>query len=250
MGESQSVGATISQRAAVSATRRGFLLLGLGLLAGCAKQTTRVMLPNPPWPALDLPPLVKPEALPPRYKPPADPEPLLPSSPWQATVLARSKWAQGEPVTTQMNRLSPVRYITVHHDGMHPFFDTDQRATAARIEAIRRAHRRRGWGDIGYHYVVDRAGRVWEGRSLRYQGAHVKNHNYANIGIVVLGNFDRQQPSQAQLASVHQLLSLLMDRYHVPASRVSTHQEWAPTACPGRYLQQFMNTSRRRGRLG
>ena len=149
-----------------------------------------------------------------------------------------------------MNRLSPIRYITVHHDGMHPFFDTDQRATAARIEAIRRAHRRRGWGDIGYHFVVDRAGRVWEGRSLRYQGAHVKNNNYANIGIVVLGNFDRQQPSQVQLASVRQLVSSLMDRYHVPASRVSTHQEWAPTACPGRYLQQFMNTSRRRGRLG
>ncbi len=251
MGEIESVGATSSQTAAVSATRRGFLLLGLGLLVGCAKKTTRVMLPNPPWPALDLPPLVEREALPPRYEPPPDPGPFLPSSSaWRATVLARSKWAQGEPVTTQMNRLSPVRYITVHHDGMQPFFDTDQRATAARIEAIRRAHRRRGWGDIGYHFVVDRAGRVWEGRSLRYQGAHVKNYNYANIGIVVLGNFDRQQPSQAQLASVRQLVSSLMDRHHVPSSRVYTHRELAPTACPGRYFQQFMNTSRRRGRLG
>ncbi len=250
MGEFESVGATSSQTAAVSATRRGFLLLGLGLLVGCAKQTTRVLLPNPPWPALDLPPLVEPEVLPPRYEPPLDPGSLSPASPWRTTVLARGQWAQGEPVTTQMNRLSPVRYITVHHDGMDPFFDIGQRATAARIEAIRRAHRLRGWGDIGYHFVVDRAGRVWEGRSLRYQGAHVKNHNYANIGIVALGNFDRQQPSQAQLASMRQLVSLLMDRYHVPASQVSTHQEWAPTACPGRYLQQFMNTSRRRGRLG
>ncbi len=62
MGESESVGATGSQTAAVSATRRSFLLLGLILLAGCAKQTTRVMLPNPPWPALDLPPLVQPSA--------------------------------------------------------------------------------------------------------------------------------------------------------------------------------------------
>ena len=249
MGESQSVGPTSSQTAAVSATRRGFLLLGLGLLAGCAKKTTLLMLPNPPWPALDVPPLHGSEAVPPRYEPPPDPGPL-PSSPSRATVLARSKWAQGEPVTTQMNRLSSVRYIHVPHDGMHPFFDSDQRAPAARIEAIRRAHRRRGWGDIGYHFVVDRAGRVWEGRSLRYQGAHVKNHNYANIGIVVLGNFDRQQPTKAQLASVRQLVSSLMDRYHVLSSRVYTHQELAPTACPGRYFQQFMNTSRRRDRLG
>ncbi len=249
MGESEDVEATSRQRAAVSATRRGFLLLGLALLVGCAKKTTHVMLPNPPWPALDLSPLPEPEPVPPRYEPPPNPVPLAPSS-WPSTVLARSKWAQGEPVTKRMNRLSPVRYITVHHDGMHPFFDTDQRATASRIEAIRRAHRLRGWGDIGYHYVVDRAGRVWEGRSLRYQGAHVKNHNYANIGIVALGNFDRQQPSQAQLASMRRLVSSLMDRYHVPTNRVYTHQEWAPTACPGRYFQQFMNTSRRRGRLG
>lgn len=249
MGESESVGPTSIQTAAVSATRRGFLLLGLGLLAGCAKKTTLVMLPDPPWPVLDVPPLYEAEIVPPRYEPPPDPGPL-PSSPSQTTVLARSKWAQGRPATTQMNRLSPVRYITVHHDGMDPFFDTDQRATAARIEAIRRAHRRRGWGDIGYHYVVDRAGRVWEGRSLRYQGAHVKNKNYANIGIVVLGNFDKQQPTQAQLASVRQLVGSLMDRFHVPTSRVYTHQELAPTACPGRYFQQFMNTSRRQGRLG
>ncbi len=249
MGESQSVGPTSSQTAAVSATRRGFLLLGLGLLAGCAKKTTLVMLPGPPWPALELPPLYPVETVPPRYEPPPDRGPL-PSSPSPAKVLARSKWAQGEPATSQMNRLSAVRYITVHHDGMDPFFDTDQRVTAARIEAIRRAHRRRGWGDIGYHYVVDRAGRVWEGRSLRYQGAHVKNHNYANIGIVVLGHFDRQQPSQAQLASVRQLVGSLMDRFHVPTSRVYTHQELAPTRCPGRYFQQFMSSLRREGRLG
>jgi hypothetical protein len=249
MGKPESVGATSSRTAAISATRRGFLLLGLGLLAGCAKKTTLVMLPDPPWPALDVPPLYEAETVTPRYEPLPDPRPL-PSLPSRATVLARTKWAQGEPATSQMNRLSPVRYITVHHDGMDPFFDTDQRATAARIEAIRRAHRRRGWGDIGYHYVVDRAGRVWEGRSLRYQGAHVKNHNYANIGIVVLGNFDKQQPSQAQLASVRQLVGLLMDRYHVPASRVSTHQEWASTRCPGRNLQKFMNSTRQRGRLG
>ncbi len=249
MSESECVGPTSSLTAAVSATRRGFLLLGLVLLVGCAKKTTLVMLPNPPWPALDVPPLYPVQTVPPRYEPPADPGPL-PSSPSRATVLARSKWAQGEPATTQMNRLSPVRYITIHHDGMDPFFDTDQRATAGRIEAIRRAHRRRGWGDIGYHFIVDRAGRVWEGRSLRYQGAHVKHKNYANIGIVVLGNFDRQQPSEAQLASLRQLVSSLMDRHRVPASRVYTHQELAPTACPGRYFQQFMNTSRRRGRLG
>ena len=149
-----------------------------------------------------------------------------------------------------MNRMSPIRYITVHHDGMQPFFEADQTSTAARIEAIRRAHRGRGWGDIGYHFVVDRAGRVWEARSTSYQGAHVKDHNFANIGVVALGNFDQQQPSRAQLNTVQHLLGELMNSYGVPTSRVRTHQEWAATACPGRHLQEYMNTSRQLGRLG
>ena len=91
MSEPECVGPTSSLTAAVSATRRGFLLLGLVLLVGCAKKTTLVMLPNPPWPALDVPPLYEAETAPPRYEPPPDPGPL-PSSPSQATVLARSKY--------------------------------------------------------------------------------------------------------------------------------------------------------------
>ncbi len=85
---------------------------------------------------------------------------------------------------------------------------------------------------------------------MGYQGAHVKDHNLANIGVVALGNFDRQQPTQAQLNTVQQLLGELMDRYGVPISRVHTHQEWVPTACPGRHLQEYINTSRQLGRLG
>lgn len=248
MSESESVGVEHGT-AAATATRRGFLLLALSLLAGCAKQTTRAMLPNPPWPSLDLPPM---EELPEswsRYEPPA-PEPLPQSPSWRGTVLARNKWAKGGPIPNRMNRMSPVRHITVHHDGMAPFYETDRPSTSARIEAIRRAHRGRGWGDIGYHLVVDRAGRVWEGRPMGYQGAHVKDHNFANIGVVALGNFDRQQPTGAQLDTVQHLLGELMSSYGVPTSRVRTHQEWAPTACPGRHLQEYMNILRQLGRLG
>ena len=68
---------------------------------------------------------------------------------------------QGESHTRQQPvRGTPVRYITVHHDGMDPFFDTNKRAVAAHLETIRRLHRRKGWGDIGYHFAVDRAGLV------------------------------------------------------------------------------------------
>ncbi|MHC4946705.1 MAG: peptidoglycan recognition protein family protein [Planctomycetota bacterium] len=224
----------------VPSSRRAFLLAGVGLLlTGCSQQqTAESSLPGPVWeprpaPAPDTRPPVK----------AATPAPAT------SNVIARTNWASGSPVPTLMNRMRPVRYITVHHDGMSPFFGGDARAAAARLEAIRRGHRGRGWGDIGYHYAVDRGGRVWQARPVGWQGAHVKDHNEGNIGIVVLGNFDRQTATRAQIEGLHRHLATVMRTYRVPASRVRTHQEWAPTACPGRSLQYHMNDARRNGRI-
>jgi N-acetyl-anhydromuramyl-L-alanine amidase AmpD len=151
-----------------------------------------------------------------------------------------------------MNRMTRIRHITVHHDGMDPFFAVNRSVVAAHLELIRQLHRRKGWGDIGYHYAVDRAGRVWEARPLVYQGAHVKDHNPGNIGVVVLGNFEIQAPSEVQLAAVRGHLSVLMSAHGVPVSRVHTHQEWdgAATACPGGRLQHYLERLRRNGGLG
>ncbi len=134
---------------------------------------------------------------------------------------------------------------------MDPFFTLDRESVDDHKESIRQLHRRKGWGDIGSHFAVDRAGRVWEGRPLMYQGAHVKDHNPGNIGIVVLGNFEQQTPSEAQLHAVRGHVMVLMRTYHVPSCRVQTHQEWgAPTACPGTTLQLYVKKLRLRGGLG
>ncbi len=149
--------------------------------------------------------------------------------------------------------MSAVRAITVHHDGMNPFFDVTESSSAGRLEAIRRAHReRRGWGDIGYNYAIDRAGRVFECRSVEYQGAHVRNHNEGNIGVLVMGNFDQQSPTQAQLDALRDHVSQLMRQHGVHSSRIRTHREWetAVTACPGGELQQHMNAMRSRRMFG
>jgi hypothetical protein len=218
------------------ANRRTFLMAGLGLfLAGCAQKATTTALPGPIWRPRDLAPFE---------------EPIPTPTPMPASVLPRTQWAGGSPVPSLMNPMLPVRYITVHHDGMDPFHATDARSTTMRLEKIRMAHRGKGWGDIGYHYIVDRDGRVWQGRPLNWQGAHVKDHNEGNIGVVALGNFDRQAPSSAQIAALNRQLSTLMRQYRVPISSVKTHQEWAPTACPGTNLQRYMVAVRNNRQLG
>lgn len=225
-----------SPAAGLPASRRSFLLMTLGVMAtGCAQTTKRTAtgLPGPEWPdhvgsgsssrARDLPG--------------ADVDPMAPAT---GGILPRRQWARGAPVPTLMNRMIPIRYITVHHDGMNPFYGDSAAAAAERLELIRRSHRNRNWGDIGYHYIVDRGGRVWEGRPLGYQGAHVKDHNEGNIGVMCLGNFEQQAPTVAQLEGLNGHLTALMRHFRVPVRYVKTHQEWAATACPGRNLQRHM----------
>jgi len=150
--------------------------------------------------------------------------------------------------TQKMGRISK---ITIHHEGWKPVHFSDMDATVQRLEMIRRSHvGYRHWGDIGYHFIVDRAGRAWEARPLMLQGAHVRDHNEHNIGVMVLGNFDRQRPSSEQLQGVESLVSRLMRQHHVPLKKIYTHRELGPTTCPGNHLQPHMDAVRRTRRLG
>jgi len=226
------------------ASRRAFLMAAAGtLLAGCANpQRTVRNLPGPSWDARPLPDVPAPEPVEPTlvHTPPP------PRSPFTG-VLPRTAWASGAPVPALMKPMLPVRYVTVHHDGMRPFYGDDAHAAARRLDAIRKAHRRQRWGDIGYHFAVDRAGNVWQARPLEFQGAHVKYCNEHNIGVVALGNFDRQTPTEAQFAALRRHVTSLLNAYNLPVARLKTHQEWAATACPGRNLQRWMCSARRTG---
>lgn len=159
-------------------------------------------------------------------------------------LVRRNVWSKGNPVPSLMDRMLPIDKITVHHDGMSAFLNTSESAAAARIEAIRRSHRNNNWGDIGYHYLIDPNGRVWEGRPLSWQGAHVRDHNQGNIGICVLGNYEQQAVNDRQMQALERFIAANMREHRIQRNRVYTHQEFSPTACPGRSLQARMNSVR------
>ena len=137
-----------------------------------------------------------------------------------------------------------VNKITIHHEGSSPFYSTNQGDVARRLESIRAGHVSKGWADIGYHYVIDPAGRVWQGRPTSLQGAHVKDENPGNLGVMVLGNFESQRATPAQLATLDQFVASQMRQYGVSVRNVYTHRELRPTACPGRSLQAYMLQTR------
>ncbi|MBP5233431.1 MAG: N-acetylmuramoyl-L-alanine amidase [Planctomycetes bacterium] len=137
-----------------------------------------------------------------------------------------------------MTRMGGYDRITVHHEGnATPNYDSSVTAVAACLRRIQSEHcKRMGAGDIGYHFIIDRQGMIWQGRELCYQGAHVKSNNSNNIGIMCLGNFEIQQPTQAQVNTLASLCRALMAGYHIPANRLYGHRELRSTACPGRNL--------------
>ncbi len=180
--------------------------------------------------------------------------PKVESTPGMPGVLARSSWTNARPNYRGMDKhTKPLHCITVHHDGLdfekHAFTSTRSSAAKARLLLYHGGHvNHNGWADIGYHFAIDRAGQVWECRPLAYQGAHVRGRNDGNVGILVMGNFDVQRPSSAQVRALSGHVNALCLSFGIKRNAVHTHKEWkgAKTACPGKHLQAQVNTLRRR----
>ncbi|MEX2672807.1 MAG: peptidoglycan recognition family protein [Phycisphaeraceae bacterium] len=225
--------------------RRYFLWTSGLFIAGCQASGGSGSLPDVAWPDVGGRP--KPGSGP--YVPDSTPT-RTPSAGALGNGSAqspykRAAWTRSQPRQSNINRIGRIQRITLHHDGFpEPFTRTGKADSAARLELIRTSHTNRGWADIGYHYVVDRGGRVWEARPLSYQGAHVRDHNENNIGILMVGNFDLQLPSDPQLASMQQIVQILSRRHNVAASRIHTHRELGPTSCPGKNLHPRITAMR------
>lgn len=131
------------------------------------------------------------------------------------------------------------KYIVVHHSATE----------VGNAELFDKGHRRRGfWNGLGYHFVIDNGsngtadGQIETGHRWNHQmdGAHcnAKGMNQYGIGICLVGNFDKERPSQAQLDSLVWLVRQLQAKYRIPASNVLRHEDvpGKDTRCPGRHF--------------
>jgi hypothetical protein len=212
----------------------GGLVLGAGLLlVGCQKKTT-VFKPLTPE-ELEGPPHVQP------------PEHRIASGPTAGPVsgvIARREWTSTGPIMSLINPMNGVDRITIHHSAVISAGVRGKTDAARMLTSIRSSHVTNGWADIGYHYIIDPQGNIWEGRPVKYQGAHVKENNEHNLGIMCMGNFDEERPTPAMLATLDGFVADRMRALRVPIHRVYTHQELRRTECPGRNLQGYMVATR------
>jgi len=118
-------------------------------------------------------------------------------------------------------------------------------SSAGSVESVHEAHIGRGWDGIGYHFLIGNGKGMDDGEiqpTFRWReqihGAHAKSpnneYNEYGIGICLVGNFEETDPSDAQLASVKRLVSVLKHEYHLTDSQVIAHRDVKATACPGK----------------
>ena len=162
-------------------------------------------------------------------------------------VISRENW-NARPPRRNIEPMGRVDKITIHHTGGDLFTGSTRADAAEEIRRIQKYHQiEQGWADIGYHYVVDRAGNIWQARRLCYQGAHARGAaNYGNIGIVLLGNYCQQGITPAQRQSLELLVVKLSEHFNISAQQVYTHREIANgrTDCPGPVLTRCVREIR------
>jgi LysM repeat protein len=160
--------------------------------------------------------------------------------------VPRSSWTQQAinlKLTTPMGG-TPTR-MTVHHSGDVKDVQFDSREWLQRIDLnhIRGINHPEPWACIGYHFIIDTSGRVFEGRPLKFQGAHAGNNevNRLNIGICLIGDFERQRVPQEQRRALLETLDRLCLDYGINRSSVFGHKHFRKTECPGKNLSVIID---------
>lgn len=169
-------------------------------------------------------------------------------------VISRAGWGARAPREKAVVQ-SPAM-VTVHHtDGPQT---TELPASVRAVKNIQHYHRnvadrRKGgaWSDIGYHFLIDGAGRVFEGRHAEIMGAHAGEHyNRDNVGVALMGDFDRMNMTESQRDALVRLVTFLSIKYRRDPSAagfIEPHEHYAElsgggTACPGRSVLSFLQS--------
>ncbi len=198
----------------------------------------------------------------------------LQAGPGQPPIIARRAWARGGAHPRVAPEYGTVKLAFVHHT------ENPDGYSAAEVPAMLRSiyafHRYgRGWNDIGYNFVIDRFGRIFEARAGGIDepviGAQAGGYNAYSTGVALLGTYGSRRISPAALFALERLLAwklslhgapldghvtvrvtsagAVYSRYpaHTPVSlpRVAGHRDADSTDCPGDALYGELQALRR-----
>ncbi len=166
-------------------------------------------------------------------------------------MLTRAEWGARAP-TAAMQQHRPMR-ITIHHTATRAIAG---RSLTEKLKSLQRFSQSRqrladgrlkiAWADIPYHFYIDVAGSIGEGRDVRFVGdTNTRYDPSGHIGIVLEGNFEDTPPTPRQVEALVGLLVSLARKHGISPEAIAGHQHYAQTLCPGRHLAALMPDIRR-----
>lgn len=185
----------------------------------------------------------------------------------QPSVVSRAAWGADESLKSQSGAscMTPkydrtIKAVVVHHTEGSNDYTADRSASIVR--GIYAYHvTGNGWCDIGYNFLIDRYGKIFEGRAggitRPVHGAHAFDWNTDTMGISVMGSFSAQLPPAAALDSAVRLTAWRLAAYYrEPFGRltigrytsdvISGHRQVSDTDCPGDAFFNYLPTFRDR----
>jgi hypothetical protein len=189
-------------------------------------------------------------------------------------IIARAEWGADESIRTSGRAFLPIRKLVVHHSAS----GNNPSNPASVVRDIYKFHVvDRGYADIGYNFVIDHRGNIYEGRwarnyapgelhdgedenGLGVMAAHAEGVNAGSCGVVLIGDFTSTRPTNAAMNALIQLLAWKAARHRIDAWKseqyvglfgttrvfpnISPHRSVGMTACPGDGLARQMDAIR------
>ena len=178
-------------------------------------------------------------------------------------VTTRAEWGANASYMTWDPEYASAGHVVVHHTAGTNNYSAEQSASIVR--GIYYYHAvTLDWGDIGYNFLIDKFGTVFEGRSGSLAapggrmsvGAHARGVNTGTMGLSMMGDYSSVSPSEAQLSSVGKMAGWFLrragisdangwaglhvwttERYQagstVSMPRILAHRDVVYTSCPG-----------------
>lgn len=149
----------------------------------------------------------------------------------------------GNLLTWPLSYPESIKKIVIHHTATTKDLEDPKKA----IRDIYMWHTKsKGWGDIGYNYIIDQQGNIYEGRygGEMVVGAHAGRGNHGSIGIALLGNYQENEPPEAVTSALTSLIREKARLYNIDTEgaalfrgesypNIMGHRDIMSTSCPG-----------------
>ena len=165
-------------------------------------------------------------------------------------IVSRAEW-KARPPTGPM-KPHQQRFITIHHTATKQKMGVP---VGEKLQHLQQFSQHEGklaggkikppWPDVPYHFYIGCDGDIGEGRDVNFVGDTNTEYNPAGHVLVTLeGNFQEENPTEAQIKATRELVAWLAQKYKIPAEKIRAHKDYAQTACPGKNLYRRIDELR------